>query len=163
MNKLGRWYRKNRFVIKMGLFAVGAGSLYILSKAVAAKLDEKGDKYSDLTRSGTQSMYSFCGSQLHLMLDDAIVEGYNRFVDAFLDAQIQHEKRHGHKWQYDEDLLIKTRKSDRLAYHAVGDVINHMIAVNGGSLHIREEDCTSEHLEKLEQEFLRDLNAAETE
>lgn len=98
-----------------------------------------------------QSVYSFLGSPLHLVLEDEIAERYNRFVDSFIDAQVEHEKRHGRKWDPNEPLLMHVRKGDNEAYSKVGRVINLLVEVNGGGLHISEEQVTSDFLEKVSE------------
>ena len=35
-----------------------------------------------------QSVYSMCGSRLHLILKDEVADGYNRFAVAFEIAQL---------------------------------------------------------------------------
>lgn len=96
-----------------------------------------------------QSVYSYLGSPLHLVLEDKIAEGFNRFHDAFTQAQIDHKERTGQKWSPDEPLLITTNYEDNRAYDQVGRVINLLVEINGGGLDIPEEQCTSDHLEKL--------------
>lgn len=96
-----------------------------------------------------QSVYSFLGSPLHLVLEDEIAERYNRFVDSFLEAQVEHEKRHGRKWDPNEPLRMKVQKGDNEAYSKVGRIINLLVEVNGGGLEISEEQVTSDFLEKV--------------
>lgn len=96
-----------------------------------------------------QSVYSFLGSPLHLVLEDDIAERYNRFVDSFLDAQVEHEKRHGRRWDPNKPLRMKVEKGDNEAYSKVGRVINLLVEINGGGLEISEDQCTSDYLEKV--------------
>lgn len=97
----------------------------------------------------SQSVYSFLGSPLHLVLEDEIAERYNRFVDSFLDAQQKHRERTGRKWDPNESLLMDVAKGDNEAYSQVGRIINLLVEVNGGGLEISEEQVTSDFLEKV--------------
>lgn len=96
-----------------------------------------------------QSVYSFLGSPLHLVLEDDIAEGYNRHVDSFLDAQVEHEKRYGRKWNPNEPLRMRTKKGDNEAYNKVAGIINYLVEINDGGLEISEELITSDYLEKV--------------
>lgn len=96
-----------------------------------------------------QSIYSFYGSRLHLILEDDVAEAYNRAAQAFYDAQINHKERTGTKWTPDEPLLMVTNDADQKAYDDVGRVINLLVEINGGGLEIYEEEMTSDYLVKL--------------
>lgn len=97
----------------------------------------------------SQSVYSYMGSPLHLVLEDELAEGFNRFVDAFIQAQEDHKERTGQKWEPNEPLLMDVQDGDHDAYDKVGRVINLLVEINGGGLHITEEQITSDHLEKI--------------
>jgi ATP/maltotriose-dependent transcriptional regulator MalT len=96
-----------------------------------------------------QHTYSFCGSPLHLVLEDEIAEGYNRFHDAFIEGQMKFMEEHRVQWTPDQPLYIITTDKDQKAYHEVGRVINLLVEINGGGLQITEEECTSDHLERV--------------
>lgn len=97
----------------------------------------------------SQSFYSYMGSPLHLILEDEIAEGYNRFHDAFIEAQLYHKQRTGQKWTKDEPLWMNYREEDKVAFDNVGRVINLLVEINGGGLDIPDEQCTSDGLVKL--------------
>jgi hypothetical protein len=98
-----------------------------------------------------QHVYSFLGSKLHLVLEDEVAESYNRAVDAFLDAQVEHEKTHGRKWDpVNEPLLMEINDRDKEVHNQIGDLINFMVKINGGGLDIPEEECTDDHFVRIE-------------
>lgn len=96
-----------------------------------------------------QSVYSFLGSPLHLVLEDYIAERYNRFIDSYLDAQEKHRERTGRKWSPNEPLKMDVEEGDNEAYNGVGRIINLLIEINGRGLEISEELITSDYLEKV--------------
>lgn len=153
---------KNRFkkTVKDNAPEIAAFGLSVLGAVVAAKLIKKTQKATvhagDISsiRTGSQSVYSFCGSPLHLVLDDGIAERYNRFINEFLDAQGRYKDKYGKKWEPNKALPMQTNKNDHKAYDVVGRLINYMIGINGGSLSIPEEQCTSDILEKLQSQDL---------
>ena len=95
-----------------------------------------------------QSVYSFYGSPLHLVLEDEIAEGYNRVADAFLSAQEEHYAVNGTHWDPQTAIVLNLSDEDVKAYNAVGSVINLLCDINGG-LDIPEDQCTSDKLVKL--------------
>jgi len=96
-----------------------------------------------------QHTYSYFGSPLHLVLEDEIAEGFNRFHDAFIAAQLKFKEEYGVRWTPDLPLYIITNDKDQEAYHNVGRVINLLAEINGGGIAISEEECTSDHLERV--------------
>jgi hypothetical protein len=97
-----------------------------------------------------QSVYSFFGSRLHLVLADEVAEGYNRWNQAFFDAQKNHRELHGRVWDpSNEPLLMDISDEDRKHYDDVASLINQLIDINGGSLDLPEEECASDFLVKL--------------
>lgn len=96
-----------------------------------------------------QHIYSFCGSPLHLILEDEIAEGYNRFVDAFLAGQKQFKEENGFDWTPDKRLWMEFKPEDQKAYDQIGRVINLLVEINGGGLNITDEQCVSDHLERV--------------
>lgn len=96
-----------------------------------------------------QHAYSFLGTPLHLILEDEIAEGYNRFVDAFLEAQSYFKQQNGRPWTYKEPIEMNLPEGSNDAYDKVGKIINLLSEINGGFIDISEEDCTSDHLELL--------------
>jgi hypothetical protein len=127
----------------VGTVAIG---LKIIKKAQKATIHAQ--DISDL-RTGTQSVYSFFGSPLQLILDDGIAERYNRFIKEFLDAQFRYAEKHGKRWEPHNSLPMKTSPKDLKAYSIVGKLMNYMIGINGGSMDLPEEQCVSDFLEKL--------------
>lgn len=93
-----------------------------------------------------QHFYSFCGSPLHLVLEDEIAEGYNRFIDAFQAGQKKFKEDNGYDWTPDKPFWMDYRPEDKVAYDKVGRVINLLVEINGGGLDITEEQCTSDHM-----------------
>ena len=96
-----------------------------------------------------QNYYSYLGSPLHLLREDDIAEGYNRFTDAFIAGQILFEKENGRKWSPSEPIWMNLQPGDQEGYDKVGRIINLLVEINGGGLNIPEEDCTEDHLIKL--------------
>jgi hypothetical protein len=97
-----------------------------------------------------QSVYSYLGSPLHLILEDEIAEGFNRFHDAFIQAQKTHFETHGRKWDpVTEPIFMVFTEEDQEAYDKVAQLINLLSEINGGGISISEEQITSDHLEKL--------------
>ena len=107
--------------------------------------------YNETPTKGTamQHTYSFCGSQLHLVLEDDIAEGYNRFVDAFSAGQQEFKTVVGRNWTPSDPIYMDLQPGDRNAYNKVGRIINHLVEINGGVLAIKEEDCTTDHLDRI--------------
>lgn len=98
-----------------------------------------------------QSYYSYYGSRLHLILEDEIADGFNRFLKSFYQAQSRHNEVHGQRWDPDNEALsIRTNDKDKAAYDAVGEVIKLLVKINGGGLDIPEEELTSDYLVKLD-------------
>lgn len=96
-----------------------------------------------------QFVYSWMGSPLHLVLEEDIANGYNRFQEAFFQAQVNHKALNGSEWKPNEPLRIVFEYKDKAAWDAVGTLINLLIEINGGGLDIPEEQCTSDFLVKL--------------
>jgi hypothetical protein len=96
-----------------------------------------------------QHTYSYCGSPLHLVLEEDIAEGYNRITDAFISAQLRFKEENGRQWTPDDALLMEFNEKDMHGYNQVGRIINLLAEVNGGGIAISEEECTSDHLERV--------------
>jgi hypothetical protein len=94
-----------------------------------------------------QHAYSFLGTPLHLILEDEIAEGYNQFVDAFLEAQSYFKQQNGRPWTPQEPIEMNLLEGSNDAYDKVGKIINLLAEINGGSIDITEDMCTSDHLE----------------
>lgn len=92
-----------------------------------------------------QSIYSFYGSQLHLILDDEVAERYNRVAVAFanVDAKSVQANPTNLIW------LEGVDDDDMTAWNAIADLINKLIEINGGSLDIPEEEMPYNYLVKL--------------
>jgi hypothetical protein len=93
-----------------------------------------------------QHTYSYLGSPLHLVLEDEIAEGYNRFTDAFLAGQKQFKEENGCNWTPDKPLWMEFKPEDQKSYDQIGRIINLLVEINGGGIDIPEEQCTSDHL-----------------
>lgn len=125
-------------------------TVYIGNKIVKKARQPKikiGDNSDILT--GAQSVYSFFGSPLQLVLDDGLAERYNRFIREFLDAQIRHREKYGKQWEPHNSLQMNTSTKDMKAYHVIGKLMNYIIEINGGGLDLPEEQCVSDFLEKI--------------
>jgi len=97
-----------------------------------------------------QSYYSYMGSPLHLILEDELAEAFNRRLKQFFDAQIQHLETHGRKWDPETEPLLMAKDDEaQEAYDKVGRVINLLVEINGGGLHIPEEQLPDDYLVKL--------------
>lgn len=98
-----------------------------------------------------QSIYSYYGSRLHLILEDRVAEGYNRFLESWYTAQNLHLQKHEKPWDPDkEPLLINYKKEDKEAYDNIGRVITLLIEINGCGLELSEEECSDDFLVKVE-------------
>ena len=98
----------------------------------------------------SQSYYSWCGTRLHLLIEDDVAEAYNQANDAYVEAQRKHKEIHGTEWNPVEDhLAIDWTPEQRLAWNKIADVINALVRTNGGLLNIGEEEMTSHYLIKL--------------
>ena len=96
-----------------------------------------------------QSTYSVYGTRLHLILEDHIAETYNSAIQAFFDAQKNHLERTGSEWIFTEPLLINWTEEESTVYDKFAVIMNLLVELNGGSLDLKEEDCTSDFLVKL--------------
>lgn len=97
----------------------------------------------------TQSAYSWMGTRIHLVLDDDVAALYNQAQDCFLEAQINHRKVHGSKWNPDQPLEIAAPKGAFEAWNQIASIINLISKVNGGTLDIPGSEVTSNYLIKL--------------
>lgn len=96
-----------------------------------------------------QSAYSWCGSRLHFVLEDDVAAAYNRYQQAFLQGQLDHEDRTGSPWTPNDPLAIGCTDEETAAYNSIADLINLLVDINGGSIHITNQECTSDFLVKL--------------
>lgn len=98
----------------------------------------------------TQSAYSFLGSRLHLVLENEVADAYNRFTDAFFEAQKKHQELHGVQWDpVNEPILLEWQGNDKEIWEKVGAIINSLSELNGGGIDLPEQECTSDYLVKL--------------
>lgn len=98
----------------------------------------------------TQSYYSWMGTPLHLILDDDFAAAYNRAQAAFFQAQKDHLARTGSHWDpINEHLLIHWTDEEQSVFDQFAVFMNSYIELNGGSLHITDEEMTSNYLVKL--------------
>lgn len=95
-----------------------------------------------------QSVYSWMGSPLHLILEDDYAINFNRAQEAFFSAQLEFKAQTGQQWN-GEKLAIKWNDEELKAWNDMGRIINLLIEVNGGSLAITEEQMKSDFLVKL--------------
>ncbi len=96
-----------------------------------------------------QSVYSWMGTRIHLVLEDDLATAYNRAQVAFFEAQNRYQRVHGSTWTGKEPLDFYWQEGDGDAYNKIASVINLLIEVNGGTLDIQEEETTSDYLIKL--------------
>lgn len=96
-----------------------------------------------------QSLYSWMGTRLHLILEDDFADKYNRAQKAFFEAQMTHVERTHQQWLGHETLLIPWTDEEWKAFDDMARIINLLCEVNGGSLDIKQEDITSDYLVKL--------------
>ena len=95
-----------------------------------------------------QSYYSVYGTRIHLLIDDEFAANYNRAQDAFAEAQKNYMILRQKAWN-GEELWINWTDAEQNAFNEFAKLMNTMIKMNGGSLDIKQEDMTSNHLEKL--------------
>jgi len=96
-----------------------------------------------------QHTYSWLGSPLHLVLEEKIADGYNRTHLAFIEAQSFFKAKYGVPWTPELPLEMNVTSEDLEAYDQFGQLLNLLIKINGGSLDIPEEQCTSNVLVRL--------------
>lgn len=96
-----------------------------------------------------QHTYSYLGSPLHLVLEDEIADGFNRFHKAFMVAQVTFKEEYGVNWTPDRPPSIRFNPKDKEAFDNVGRVINLLAEINGGGIEIPEEQCTSDYLVRV--------------
>lgn len=97
-----------------------------------------------------QSVYSFYGSRLHLVLEDSVADAYNRAVDAFYQGQRHHHEYHEKEWDPKEKLAILVDPADVKVFNDIGRVINLLGEINGGGLDIPEDELTSDYLVRVD-------------
>lgn len=97
----------------------------------------------------TQSVYAWMGSPLHLVLEDDVANAYNRFQESFFQAQLNYKQLNGVEWTPDKQLSIHCTSAENVIWNKIGDLINLLVEINGGSLDITEEQMTSDFLVKL--------------
>lgn len=102
----------------------------------------------------TQSVYSYQGSDLHLILDDKLAENYNNAMQAYYDAQVEYVKKHNLDRMTEEamkDLRFRLTDEQHAAYNAITSVLNLLIKINGGFLNLYEEDMPEDYLIKIKE------------
>lgn len=96
----------------------------------------------------TQSVYSWMGTPMHLVLDDDFAAAFNRAVDAFLNAQLDYKNLTGQQWN-GEPFVIGWTTEEMTAFNGIAEIINTIIKVQGDGIDIPEEQVTSDYLVKL--------------
>lgn len=96
-----------------------------------------------------QHTYSLWGSPLHLVLEEEVAGGYNKVADEFSEGQRRFKEKYGVNWTPDDRLEMNVTQEDLKHYHALVDLINQLIEINGGGLDIPEEVCIHNGLVKL--------------
>lgn len=96
-----------------------------------------------------QSVYSWMGSRIHLVIEDDVANAYNRAQDAFITAQANYMETTGTEWTGKESLWMNWTDEEQTAWNGVAAVINDLVKLNGGSLDIPEEETTTTYLVKL--------------
>lgn len=97
-----------------------------------------------------QSVYSWMGTPLHLVLEDDVATDYNRAQDAFIAAQERHLAIHGKRWDpITEPLQIDWTPQEAKAWDDIARVVNLLVEINGGGLDIPDEQITSDKMVKL--------------
>lgn len=97
-----------------------------------------------------QSFYSWMGTELHLILEDAIADNYNEAAMAFEDAQKSFFAKHERHWQPNEALNMECSPEAIKAWNDVAELMNHLVELNGGGLEIYEKDIKTNLLVKLQ-------------
>lgn len=100
-----------------------------------------------------QHMYSWCGTPLHIPLGEKMAEAYNRRVEQFLEAQVNHLERTGKRWSPEEPLLIRKDDEASEAYDKIGTIINLCVAMCGGSITL--DEFTQEVMEQGPEGLVR--------
>lgn len=95
-----------------------------------------------------QSAYSWAGTRIHLVLRDDVADAYNRAMDAWTQAQVDHYNRFGTEWDPSDYLWMTLSDFEKAAWNGIARIINLLGEVNGG-LDIPEEEITSDYLVKL--------------
>lgn len=97
----------------------------------------------------SQSTYAYLGSRLHLVLDDDLAHNYNNAMTRYINAQSNYEVIHGTPWDPTEPLGLSWTEDELHAWDKVARLINLLIEINGGTLEIMPEECTSNMLVQL--------------
>lgn len=93
-----------------------------------------------------QSVYSFLGSPLHLILEDDVADGYNEIATALAGRDLKTyiirdgDVRHS---------LMYASPGATASYNAIADLINKLCEINGGSLDIDPDEMPHIHLVKV--------------
>lgn len=96
-----------------------------------------------------QYTYSLYGSPLHLVLEEKVAEGYNRVHLGFIEAQKKFKQDYGIQWTPELPIEIDASPEDFKAYDDIAKLLNLLIEINGGSLDISEELCTTATLDRV--------------
>ena len=97
-----------------------------------------------------QSVYSWMGTRIHLVLEDDFAANFNRAQNAFFEAQHYHKAVYGTPWEPLEPLMIDWTTKEQSAWNKLAELINLLIEMNGGSLNIQESEITSDYLVKVD-------------
>lgn len=82
-----------------------------------------------------QHIYSFCGSPIHLMLEDDVADAYNR-VASLTEADLKVFNISNGETKH----VLVAEEEDVAVYNAIADIINKLCEINGGTIHLQEED-----------------------
>lgn len=93
-----------------------------------------------------QYAYSWCGTRITFVLEESVAENYNAVVDKFFAAQKQHEEQDMFKWTPKLPIRMDLSEEQLFAFNKIGELINLLAELNGGSIDIPEEEVTSDYL-----------------
>lgn len=97
----------------------------------------------------SQSVYSWMGTDIHLVLEDDVADNFNRAQDAFMEAQKNFKTTTGKNWTGTEALWMNWTMDEQRAWNGIAAIINQLADLNHGSIEIMEEDMTTTYLVKL--------------
>ena len=100
-----------------------------------------------------QSIYAVYGSELHLIFEDDFADAYNRAHEKFIQSTANPQQPSLFRTISGRQLLVELAftPEELHAFNAFGELMNHIVKVNGGHLELFDHDdnMTSNYLVKL--------------
>ncbi len=97
-----------------------------------------------------QKIYSWLGTKIQVPLPVELAENFNKFQKAFFDAQRKFMEENGRQWSHVEPLMIHSSREENEDWNKIGDLINYLVDLNGGSINIGLIDIKEDYLIPVE-------------